>query len=297
MQQSNTPEDIRANHRSNLKAGFTLIELLVVIAIIAILASMLLPALSKSKTKATGIACLSNNKQLAFAWRLYTDDNDEKLLGAADWQPVGSKVIPNWTGGSWLTLSSPKDDGNWNLDKYTKASPLWPYTGNSPGIWKCPADRSMGINNNGQSVPRIRSMAMNCWVGGPGWANSGNWVPQNKSGWKVYLKQTDMTDPGPSQTWVFTDERADSINDGCFWVDMSGYSDQSAKFRMVDYPGSYHNRAGEFSFADGHAENKKWLDDRTAPPLSTQDRPLDVATPGNKDVLWLQERSTRQTGL
>ena len=133
-------------------------------AIIAILASMLLPALSKSKTKATGIACLNNNKQLALAWRLYTDENEDKLLGATTWQPVGSKVITNWTGGSWLSLNSPKDDGNWDLDRYTKNSPLWPYSGNSSGIWKCPADRSTGINNNGQIVPRIRSMAMNCWV-------------------------------------------------------------------------------------------------------------------------------------
>ncbi|MBI3414568.1 MAG: hypothetical protein HY043_04485 [Verrucomicrobia bacterium] len=183
------------------------------------------------------------------------------------------------------------------MNKYNKNSPLWAYTGNSSGIWKCPADRSTGINNKGQTVPRIRSMAMNNWVGGEGWGNSGNWVPQNKSGWKVYLKQTDMTDPGPSHTWVFTDEREDSINDGCFWVDMSGYADQPALWHIVDFPGSYHNRAGEFSFADGHAENKKWLDDRTTPPLSKQDRALNQSTPGNKDVLWLQERSTRQTGL
>ncbi|MBI3414790.1 MAG: type II secretion system protein, partial [Verrucomicrobia bacterium] len=187
MHLTKTSKIIRLNRGRAACAGFTLIELLVVIAIIAILASMLLPALSKSKTKATGIACLSNNKQLALAWRLYTDDNDEKLLGATQWQPVGSKVILEWTGGNWLTLNSPKDNGNWDLDTYTKKSPLWAYTGNSSGIWKCPADRSTGINNKGQTVPRIRSMAMNNWVGGEGWGNSGNWVPQNKSGWKVYL--------------------------------------------------------------------------------------------------------------
>ena len=77
---------------------------------------------------------------------------------------------------------------------------------------------------------------------------------------------------------------------------MTGYAAQPNLWRIVDFPGSYHNRAGTFSFADGHAENKKWLDERTAPPLSKQDRALDVASPGNKDVLWLQERSTRQTG-
>ncbi|MEO8429793.1 MAG: hypothetical protein ABI651_22110, partial [Verrucomicrobiota bacterium] len=164
------------------------------------------------------------------------------------------------------------------------------------GIWKCPADKSTAINNKGQVVPRIRSMSMNCWVGGPGWNNSGPWTPNVKKGWKVYIKSIDMADPGPSGTWVFLDEREDSINDGYFVVDMAGYPDQPNRWKIVDYPASYHNRAGGFSFADGHSEIKKWRDGRTTPSISKADRPLDVTSPNNKDVFWMQERSTRMSG-
>ena len=85
------------------------------------------------------------------------------------------------------------------------------------------------------------------------------------------------------------------MNDGMFVVDMDGYPNQGSRFHIVDIPASYHNRAGGFSFADGHAEIQKWRDERTMPPFKPGVvTPFDFPSPNNPDVLWMQERATRR---
>jgi len=273
------------------KKGFTLIELLVVIAIIAILAALLLPVIDIGKRRAAGIGCMNSHRQLALAWRMYADDNNDALLFASeshDWDKL-------WTADyAWVTGTltySPNDPNNWNPDLTIKKSPMWPYTGKNLAVWKCPADFS-GVTANGRFMPRVRSMSMNVFLGGWG-GTDGNWGAPF-SAYKIYMKMTELIDPGPANTFVFLDMREDSIDMGNFATQMAGWPNNPGNYGFFDLPGYYHHKAGGFSFADGHSEIHRWRDSRTMPPIVSGGYVNDqFRSPNNQDVEWLQFRTTR----
>lgn len=266
--------------------AFSLIELLVTIAIIAILASLLAPALSQAREKSREVFCANNQRQLAFAWTAYAGDNSDLLPYNLGGTEIGLMLEAgdnyNWASS---VLTWEREPGNTNFLLNTQGS-LGRYLGSAAQVFRCPTDRAVSsVQRQAGWTERCRSISMNAMVGDAGeFTRTGTNV--NNPSYKQYLKHSEI--PDPSDIFVFIEEHPDSINDGYFL-------NRAYSWQWTDLPASYHGGAANIAYSDGHIEARRWKEGSTRkPPLPDgADLPVNLGENERNDFNWLMAHTSR----
>ncbi len=262
-----------------LNQAFTLIELLVVIAIIAILASLLLPALAKAKQEAHRIKCLNNQRQLALTWALYSTDSNELLALNGAQTPSPNQRETLWVAGDYHNFIPAFTNEIYLLDPRYAAFGRYLTTRHT---YKCPSDTTTYVVNRGRPIPQVRSYSMNSYLG-----PTSSMDRHASSRYRVYRKASDLL--APASTFVFQDLTPQNLCTPAFIVLMPG----SSADEFFHFPATHHNRGGVASFTDGHAEAHRWRDPRTVRTAALGVKiGHNVYSPKNADLAWIQERTS-----
>lgn len=268
-------------------AAFTLLELIVVLTVIAVLATLLTPALARTQPDSRAFQCLNNHAQLCRAWLLYADDNNDKLATSMHGgsSTPGTNTPWTWAPG-WLDWTVRTDNTNTLYLTDPRHSALATYCGRNARLFKCPADQYVSsVQRSRGWKERVRSVSQNLYLA------TGN-VMAGPTDLGYYAQVTSLTalvNPKPGQTWVSIDEHPDSINDGGFFAPYAS--------RWIDLPANYHDGGAGVAFADGHAETHRWQSSALKFPVAFS-FPSSTTTPANDpDILWLRSRTPRRLGL
>jgi prepilin-type N-terminal cleavage/methylation domain-containing protein/prepilin-type processing-associated H-X9-DG protein len=270
--------------------GFTLVELLVVIAVIAILASLLIPALATAKEQGRKASCINNFRQLQLAWQMYVDDDQhQRLPYNGDWSSVTGEfeAAPNWVAGFIATYEDNWKD-NTNTVKLLKSFGGIGYYLGDPKVFRCPSAR-LRTKINGKYHPYARTVSMNSWMDGASYPDR---VPAAEYPARMYSTFAHLVSRPPREMgWIFADNHENSVGPGFFTV--------TEPFAPVwaTVPGARHNGGATFSFSDGHVICHRWIDSRTRFPVTAEKITIyGIKQPGNRDIRWVQERATAVQG-
>ena len=243
------------NHQK--KYGFTLVELLVVIAIIAILAAMLLPALSKSKSRSQSIACLNNLRQLSICWHLYAGDFNDLLVPNDN--IAGGAPGPSWCQGTGILETNTTVIESGLLFRYNR----------STALYRCPADVSTVVSLSGTRLSQLRNRSYNLSQ-----SVNGDPTPWLATHIPNFKRLAEINGPNPSQCLVFIDENEDTMLDTHFGMPTANYGNTN---QWWDMPSHRHGQGANLSFADSHAERWRWkvpkIPQSNPMPVTAADRP------------------------